>query len=120
IFVTDYISYIIPDYAVGTLLVITFAYRAALTIFGIMEMQDFYLSVIGMVVTAGFFFFLWFFTQGKGMGFGDVKFALPMGLLVGWPNIIVAVFLSFIFGSMVAVYLLLTRKKKIKQTIPFG
>lgn len=120
IFVTDYISYIIPDYAVGLLLILAFVYRASLTLFGIMNVQDFYLSVIGMVATAGFFFFLWFFTQGKGMGFGDVKFALPMGLLVGWPNILIAVFLSFIYGSIVAMYLLLSRKKKIKQTIPFG
>ena len=29
------------------------------------------------------------------MGFGDVKLALFMGLFLGWPNILVALFLAF-------------------------
>ena len=68
-----------------------------------------------------FFFSLWFFTKGKGFGFGDVKLALPLGLILGsWQRIAVATFLSFVIGAIVGVFLISLKKKKFGQTLPFG
>jgi leader peptidase (prepilin peptidase)/N-methyltransferase len=120
IFVTDAISYIIPDYAVGSLLGLSVLYRIALVLFGIMKPTDLLFSVLGTLLITSFFFALWFFTKGKGMGFGDVKFCLPMGLLLGWPSMIVGVFLSFIFGAIVGVFLMILGRKNMKAAIPFG
>ncbi len=121
IFVTDLISFIIPDYAVGALLGLSLAYRLALIAFGIMQRADFVHALIGTIVVTLFFFALWFFTKGKGMGFGDVKYCLPMGLLVGWPGLIVTVLVAFISGSVVGVLLLVFQGKKMKShLIPFG
>lgn len=55
-----------------------------------------------------------------GMGFGDVKMAALIGLVVGLPPVLVAIFLAIIAGGLVAVALLLTRKRGRRQAIPFG
>lgn len=120
IFVTDAISYIIPDYAVGSLLGLSIIYRIALVLFGIMKPADLLFSVIGTLLITLFFFALWFFTKGKGMGFGDVKYCLPMGLLLGWPTMLVGVFLAFVTGAIVGVGLIAVGRKRMKATIPFG
>ena len=44
----------------------------------------------------GFILFLYLITRGKGMGFGDVKLALFMGLWLGYPNIILAFYIASI------------------------
>jgi len=120
ILVTDLISFIIPDYAVLALFFLSYFYRVALVAFGIMQVQDFALSLVGSLVVTAFFFSLWYFTKGKGMGFGDVKFCLPMGLLLGWPNIFVGMFLAFVIGAVVGIVVVVWKKSSLKAKIPFG
>lgn len=120
IFFSDLIAFIIPDFAVGSLFVIALMYRIALVTFGIMQPTDFFMTILVMIGNAGFFLLLFILTRGKGMGFGDVKYALPMALLLGWPGTLVGVFLSFVLGSLIGVALLMSGKRKLKQPIPFG
>ena len=54
------------------------------------------------------------------MGWGDVKMAGMIGLMAGFPNVIVAVFGGIILGGLMAIFLLATRKKTRKEGIPFG
>ena len=54
------------------------------------------------------------------MGFGDVKLAVLMGLLLGMPNILAALFLAFFFGAIIGVILMVFKKKSLKNEIPFG
>lgn len=54
------------------------------------------------------------------MGMGDAKLSFVLGLILGWPRIVVSLFLSFVFGAVVSAILLLSRKKRFGQTIPFG
>ncbi|MBL7158908.1 prepilin peptidase [Candidatus Microgenomates bacterium] len=68
----------------------------------------------------GFFLTLFLLTRGKGMGFGDVKLAFLMGLILGFPKIMVALYLSFLTGALVGVILILLKKKRFGQHIPFG
>ena len=56
----------------------------------------------------------------KGMGWGDVKMAGMIGLMVEFPNVIVAVFGGIILGGLVAIILLASRQKTRKEGIPFG
>lgn len=56
----------------------------------------------------------------EGMGLGDVKMAALMGLVTGFPLIIVAILMGIILGGLVAGFLLLLGIKKRKETIPFG
>ena len=69
---------------------------------------------------AGFFMFLIFITKAKGMGWGDVKLAILMGLILGFPKIISALMFAFLTGAFIGVILILTRKKKLKSKIAFG
>jgi prepilin signal peptidase PulO-like enzyme (type II secretory pathway) len=79
-------------------------------------------------------FFLWVISQGKWMGFGDPKLALGIGWLLGLTLGIVAVFVSFIIGTIVLVPMLLYERLvthnavhtegggglTMKSEVPFG
>ncbi len=68
-----------------------------------------------------FIFFLFAITKGRGMGFGDVVFAFFMGSLVGFPRIIIALYISFVIGAITGVIYIIARKKHFRGTaIPFG
>jgi leader peptidase (prepilin peptidase)/N-methyltransferase len=55
-----------------------------------------------------------------GMGVGDVKLAAFIGLMVGFPGILVALFLSFMAGGIAAASLMLAGLKGRRDPIPFG
>ncbi|MEN8253105.1 MAG: prepilin peptidase [Patescibacteria group bacterium] len=120
IFVSDLLYMIIPDILLAILLVLAVVYRIILVSLGFMQIHDFLWMIFGAMLLTSLFAALFFITKGKGFGLGDVKFALPMGLLLAWPNILLGVFLSFIFGSIVGLLLLALKKKKFGQVIPFG
>lgn len=77
-------------------------------------------GMVGALIAAGFFFGLLFASSGRWIGMGDVKFGILMGLVVGWPGIIPAVFSAFFLGSLVAVPLLFLHRKDMKSFLPFG
>ena len=56
----------------------------------------------------------------EAMGMGDVKYALFMGLFLGWPNTLVAIYFAFVVGAVVSIILLLIKKVKKENPIPFG
>jgi leader peptidase (prepilin peptidase)/N-methyltransferase len=120
VFFTDLLYGIIPDVAVWILGFSALLYRFFLTSSGIMQQMDFWRSVVSGIGVAAFFLSLILLTGGRGMGMGDAKLGLALGLILGWPRILVAVFLSFFLGALVAVGLLFAGRKKFGQTIPFG
>lgn len=56
----------------------------------------------------------------SGMGLGDVKMAAMIGLMTGFPNVFVALLGGIVLGGLVALVLLLTKKRGRKDGIPFG
>jgi leader peptidase (prepilin peptidase)/N-methyltransferase len=56
----------------------------------------------------------------EGMGWGDVKLGLFMGLFLGFPGIVVALYLAFILGAVLSLVLIATKRKSFGQTVPFG
>jgi len=72
---------------------------------------------------AGFVLMLlpYLLTRGRGMGYGDVKLAAFIGLMSGFPLVLVALLVGSIAGGLVAVFLLLSRMvKSRKAAIPYG
>lgn len=67
-----------------------------------------------------FFFLLWFFSKGRAMGDGDIWLAILIGLVTGYPGIIIALYVAFLTGAIVGVILILGRIKTLKSHIPFG
>lgn len=76
--------------------------------------------LIGFLVGGGFFALIIILTKGRAMGFGDVKLGAALGVLLGWPDILMALFLSFIIGSIVSLFLIYLNRKTIKDMVPFG
>lgn len=75
---------------------------------------------LGALIAGLFFLGLIFVTRGRGMGVGDLKLAVPLGLVFGWPDTIFIVGLAFIIGSLFGVYTMLSRGKTLKSFLPFG
>lgn len=81
-------------------------------------------NILGMIVGAGIFLLITLIggaIAGKeAMGFGDVKLMGAMGLFFGWINIILISVMAFLFAAIVSIGILILRKKKMNEYIPFG
>lgn len=84
------------------------------------QVKGFLYNILSGVGISLFFYTLIVLTKGRGMGGGDVKLGLVIGLFNGFPNGIIAVFLAFLLGSIVSLGLMLVSKKGLKDVIPFG
>ena len=124
IFFYDLKYYIIPNVTVYSLIVFTFIFNLFSEVFP--EVSGFVpkYSILNTLFTAfgiTFCFFLIFLiSQGKWLGFGDVKFVFFMGLFLGFPKILVAIFCASFFGSIIGLALIVLGKKGFKSEIPFG
>lgn len=77
--------------------------------------------IVSAVISCFFLFSIFFITKGKGIGFGDVLYAFLMGLVLGFPFIVVSYYIAFLTGAGVSLILILSKRKKIHgSTIPFG
>lgn len=84
-----------------------------------LDMQ-FFLRMIAASVAFIFLFFLSFVSKEKWMGRGDAYLAILLGIIVGWPNILLALFLSFFLGALCGIILVLAHQKKMSGQIPFA
>lgn len=75
----------------------------------------------GVAVIAGLFESLYVISRQRWIGFGDVKLAIVLGLLVGgpWPAVLV-IFMASLLGSLAALPLLVQGKSMRQTHIPFG
>ena len=77
---------------------------------------------LGALALFGFYFLL-AVVYPSGMGFGDVKLAGVLGLVLGWLGwsiLLVGGFLGFLLGAVVGGALMAVRKAGRKSKIPFG
>lgn len=73
------------------------------------------------IITFLIFFLLFAVTRGKAIGFGDVVYSFIMGYMLGFPNIVLAVYIAFLTGAIISLILVISHRKKLKgDTIPFG
>ncbi len=66
------------------------------------------------------FFLLWVGTKGRGLGLGDVKLVILLGLLLGYPLTVVALYVAFLTGATTGVILIITNRAKMGSRIAFG
>ncbi|MFD4237930.1 prepilin peptidase [Streptomyces sp. NPDC058542] len=79
-------------------------------------------GLLGGVALGGFYFLL-FLINPNGMGFGDVKLALALGVALGWYGwtvLFVGGFAGFLFGAVYGLALVLLRRAGRRTGIPFG
>ncbi len=63
---------------------------------------------------------LYLITRGRGMGFGDVKLAFNMGFILSLWSGLLAIYLAFVIGGIAGLFLLVSKKRKLKSKIAFG
>jgi leader peptidase (prepilin peptidase) / N-methyltransferase len=92
--------------------------------------------IFGALIVGGFLFLVWLVTRGRGMGFGDVKLAVSIGLYLGVAEGLSAMAFAFWIGAVYALTMLgwsryspktgknqLSLAKKqltMKSKVPFG
>lgn len=74
----------------------------------------------GVLVGLGFFLLQFLVSSGKWIGAGDLRLGLLMGLMLGWPAVLVALFFAYIIGAIFSLGLLALGKKGLKSQVPFG
>ena len=111
--VFDWKYMILPDFSTVILIITSFLIL-------LINKENIFLNLLTALVASGFLLILNLITKGKGMGMGDVKFALFMGLFLGYPKTIVAFYVAFIVGAIYGVALMVLKKAKRKSQVPFG
>ncbi len=141
VFVYDLKHYLIPDKVIFPAIMTAFVANFILDVFprllnasmfpaielgGQLPFQsggrpDFLVSgIIAAFLFASFFFILFWASAGRWLGFGDVKLAVFLGLILGYPAVILGAFWAFLLGSAVGIALIAFGKKRLKSEIPFG
>ncbi|MDA3802380.1 MAG: prepilin peptidase [Patescibacteria group bacterium] len=76
--------------------------------------------IISAVIGLSFFLIQYLLTAKKGIGEGDIWLGLFIGAyFANWQILLVALFLSYIIGSIISIYLL-KKNKKLKSKIALG
>ncbi len=116
IFIFDLKHYIIPNKVLYPLIAIAVLYNIVTYGFSI----EFAYHVLAASMVSGFFLAMYLASKGTWIGFGDVKFALFMGMFLAPWSVLVALFVSYFIGALVGGVVLLLKKKSLQSEIPFG
>ena len=118
IFFIDLRHYIIPDKIVLPAIAIALIFNFQFLIFNQFSIINY--SILSGLGGAVFFLAIVLISHGRWMGTGDIKLAFLMGLFLGFPKILPALFLSFLLGGIMGIGLIILGRKNLKSEIPFG
>ena len=119
--IIDLEHFIVPDRITAPLTV------SALALLGLAAAADGNGWRFGRSLLGGLAFFAFLLllniVNPRGMGMGDVKLSFSLGLFLGWlgwGQVFLGGFLSFLLGAVVGVALIATKVKGRKDHVPFG
>ena len=81
------------------------------------------LTALGVAAATMISYVLLYLLSRGSLGMGDVKFAFPLGLCVGWYSAnqwLLAIFVSFLIAGLVSVIGLVTKRMTRKSRLAFG
>jgi prepilin signal peptidase PulO-like enzyme (type II secretory pathway) len=76
--------------------------------------------LIGMVFGGGIFLLQFLVSRGVWIGSGDIYLGTMMGVWLGWPRILIALFFAYIFGGAYSLGLLFVHKFRRGMEVPFA
>ena len=134
LFVTDLEHFILPNMVTYPALVMVALVALAVTLAhywlpwelffagsGFMALfNNFFLCALAGGICGALLLFLVVVLSKGGMGMGDVLLAGLLGLMVGFPLVFIALFLSILAGGIIAAALLISGRKKRREMLPFG
>lgn len=113
IFIIDIEHQIIPDIIIFWGIAITLA---ALFLTGSNPLfENLFFGTVGSL----FLLSVFLLTKGRGMGLGDVKLSLLLGIILG-EKVLICFFTAFLTGAVVGIILMMTGKAGPKTKIAFG
>jgi len=120
IFVYDLKHFIIPDPVLLLMLLAIGAWFLTAFSFGFLSTCGIANRFLSGLLAALPFLLIVLASGGKLMGMGDVKYLFIMGLLLGWPQVVIALFFAFVIGGIMGIGLIALQKKSLKSKLPFG
>ena len=121
LFVIDFKTHRLPNRLVGWFAFTELAVMSVLSLGG-SHLGQLANAIAIAVATTTTYLLLYFLSRGS-LGMGDVKFAFPLGLCVGWYSAnywLAAIFTSFLIAGLVAIIGMLTRQMTRKSRLAFG
>jgi prepilin signal peptidase PulO-like enzyme (type II secretory pathway) len=113
IFVYDFKYYLILDSVVLPAIILAFIFNISLGI-------NFLNLLLAAALASGFFLLQFVVSKGTWIGGGDIRLGFLMGAILGWTQVLTALFLAYIIGSIFSIGLLLGKKKQMSDKVPFG
>jgi leader peptidase (prepilin peptidase)/N-methyltransferase len=117
LFVIDYQHQILPN-------VITIPGIVVGILSNILAGPGWIASIIGAAVGAGSLYAIaeiyYRVRHEEGLGMGDVKMLGMIGAFLGWKLVLLTLVISSFLGSIVGVFVLVSRKESLKYAMPFG
>jgi prepilin signal peptidase PulO-like enzyme (type II secretory pathway) len=123
IFIYDLKYYLIPDTVTLPAIFLALVFNIILYFFVPSSLGFWhYLAgyLLGAIVGGGFFLLQFVISKGKWIGGGDIRLGFLIGLLLGWPYVLVAFSIAYITGALLGIVLIITKKKNMHSAIPFG
>src|SRR4030042_2430271 len=120
LFITDLVDGLLPNVITLPAIGVAALYKIYLVVFGSITIVGLGVDLLVAFLMAAIFFGLVYFSGERALGGGDVKLAFLIGLFVGWPSILVGLFIGFLTGGLASVMLLLIGKKRFGDTVPLG
>jgi prepilin signal peptidase PulO-like enzyme (type II secretory pathway) len=115
IFIYDLKYYLIPDKIIYPAIAIAFLNQILTS-----NIEHLTSNLILGILPSLFFLAIILISHETWMGFGDFKLSILMGLILGWPKILVALFFAFLSGALFGLILILLKRKTLKSQIPFA
>jgi leader peptidase (prepilin peptidase)/N-methyltransferase len=113
IFLTDALFYLIPD-------ALTIPAIGAILVFQIVRGADLKNLAIAALIAGGFFLFQYITSSGRWIGSGDIRLGILMGVSLGIAKTLVALFIAYVGGALIALLLIAFKQKELSSKIPFG
>jgi len=113
IFVYDFkYSYILDRFTIPAMILAL--------LFNVMLGADIVSLLLGGLLIGGFFAIQFLVSDGKWIGGGDIRLGMLMGFLLGIEVGVVALFLSYVLGAAIGIYLVTMKKRALNSHVPFG
>lgn len=113
VFVVDLRDMVVFDSVTLPMIAIAFLFNLAA---GFDPLNLFLAALAG----AGFFLFQYVVSRGRWIGGGDIRIGGMMGMMLGFPGVVLALFASYIIGAIAALGLLAAGKARWSGQMAFG
>jgi leader peptidase (prepilin peptidase)/N-methyltransferase len=80
-------------------------------------------TAIGVALTTMSIYVLLYFISRGALGMGDVKFAFPLGLCIGWyspEQALISLYISFLAAGFVALIGIISKRMSRRSRLAFG